>query len=317
MADSNANPGLPSTSPRRGFWRRLLFRGILVGGVCVVLFLIFLIAITVPNLRREVTPPEISGPGQVERNESVPSTPPSSGTQPFLNLDDYPHVSPTLRKLAQAWLDRVPETDKTLDTITDPALRAQVREFLKERRRIQTFLNLPLKWDKLTRLEWGKGLAYSEIPNPTMPTIEGYGDWNQLLETYPEFGRAFEEERSWASVLGERMRFEFEVHGERWDSAALYCTRGDHYSNLDLQEWEGLNSWEEEIYCLQQMGVPGWACLAGRSYQRAFDSRRQGQPPANQFQYYLRLPGYLPLFGTLAARKLLPQENESAPKNPD
>jgi hypothetical protein len=78
-----------------------------------------------------------------------------------------------------------------------------------------------------------------------------------------------------------------------------------------------LNSWEEEIYCLQQMGVPGWACLAGRSYQRTFDSRREGQPPANQFQYYLRLPGYLPLCGTLAARKLLSQEIESAPKNPD
>jgi len=294
----------------------------LIGGIGLVFLLAFLVVLTVPNLRRKVAPPEISGPGQVERNrnasasstgaisgtQAVTASDSTSGTHPILNLDDYPHLSPKMRELTQSWLDRCAETDKTLETITDPVLRAQILGFLKERRRIHSFLNVPLKWDELTLLDWGKCLAYSEIPNPAIPTIEGYGDWNQLLDTYPEFGKAFEEERSWASVLGERMQFEFEVHGERWDTAAFYCVRGDSYSHVNapfLQEWGELSNWEEEVYCLRQMGAPGLACLAGRSYQRALDSRREGQPPANQFQYWVRTSGYLPIYVTVAFKNRL------------
>ncbi len=159
MDNLNTDTHPISIPAKRGFWGRFLFRGMIVGGIFLVLLLAFLVAVTVPNLRRKVSPPEISGVEQVERNTSESSTSPTSGTlpasdstsgtQPILNLDDYPHLSPKMRELTQAWLDQCAKTDKALDTITDPTLRAQVRTYLKEQRKIQAFLNLPLEWDNL------------------------------------------------------------------------------------------------------------------------------------------------------------------------
>ncbi|HPS02973.1 MAG TPA: hypothetical protein PLA90_15650, partial [Candidatus Sumerlaeota bacterium] len=108
------------------------------------MFFAFLVVITIPNLWREVAPPEISGPNRVEGNAAKPSAPPTprtlsgsadvstSGTRP-LNLDDFPHLSPTMRKLAQGWLDQCAETDRLIAAISDPALRAQALSLLKDR----------------------------------------------------------------------------------------------------------------------------------------------------------------------------------------
>ncbi len=128
-----------------------------------------------------------------------------------------------------------------------------------------------------------------------MPSIKISKDWREFLRTYPEFRSAYEEEKNYSPVLLERMGFEFSVHTQRWEDAALSCVSGDISSNKRMSE---VSNWEEEVYCLRQMGAPGLACLAGRSYQRALDSQRQGQSPTNKFQRYLRYPGYLPLFAT-------------------
>jgi hypothetical protein len=119
MTKLNANSdNTPSTPPKRGGWRRLFLWGALAGGVVFVLLLIILIALTVPNLRREVAPPEVSGAHRVTQSQNSPEhlTLPTSGTlsvsvstsgtQPF-NLDDFPHLSPTMRKMTQEWLDQI------------------------------------------------------------------------------------------------------------------------------------------------------------------------------------------------------------------
>jgi hypothetical protein len=64
MSNTNTQTDPVSPPPKRGFWGRFLFRGMLIGGIGLVFFLAFLVAITLPNLRREVAPPDISGPGQ-------------------------------------------------------------------------------------------------------------------------------------------------------------------------------------------------------------------------------------------------------------
>ncbi len=317
MNELDTNPG-PSSSPppQRGFWRRLFLRGLLVGGIGLVLLFACLIAITVPNLRCEVTPPEISGPEQVERNRTASSTAaPSgtltsdaastSGTRPLLNLDDYPHLSPTLRRLTQAWLDQLPATDKAFETISDPVLRAQIRAFLLESRQIQAYLNIPLTRDNPAenqRVEW---TGY-KAPNPAMPSFQSFEEWCQFLNTHPEFKNVFELEEACGSVIKNRMQFESSVHQGDWESAAYICAEGDQYSHINfppLQIWGQLSGWEEEYYCLRQMGAPGWVCLAGRSYQRALDS--QWGPIDSTFHDLIRQGGNLPIYTTVFFRDFL------------
>lgn len=309
MSDTKTPTDPVSPPPKRGFWGRLFFRGMLIGGIGGVFFLAFLVAITVPNLRREVAPPEISGPGQVERNRNASSTDPTSGTlsgtasdstsgtHPLLNLDDYPHLSPTMRKMTQAWLDQCAETDKALDTITDPTQRAQAHEFLKDReKKIAALLSLPLKWENLT-------FSKAQEHQTQLRLFESYNSFcNALGLRYnfswpqeqpgegcpiPEFGAALEKEMYWSLIACSRMQFELRVHHHFWDVAAYTCianTDVHHAAQIcslpsDHPEWIEINTWDEEVYCLRQnQGVRGWVGLAGRSYQHALDSVRGYQP---------------------------------------
>jgi len=334
MVDSNANSNTPTSPPtKRGGWRRLFFWGFLASGGGLFVLLVFLISVTVPNLRREVPPPDISGPQQVSQSQSSPDHPtsktlsissPTSGTQSFLNLDEFPLLSPKMRKLTQAWLDQLDTTSQALETISDPAQRAQVLAYLTaSRERIREILNLPLKWDNQTFEDTDRYLnarsvhPYSEIPNPAMPSFKDYGEWNLFRSTYPEFDKAFQQEEFNSFILTYRMGFEFYIHNGHWNSAAYNCIVADkrHCSTSTLRG--DMNSWEEEVYCLQQMGAPGWAGLAGRSYQRALDSRWQDQPVINKFQATLRMVGYLPLAVPHAIKRKKARESESAAKNPD
>ncbi|HNY27666.1 MAG TPA: hypothetical protein PKH31_09825 [Candidatus Sumerlaeota bacterium] len=155
--DSNIPSPMP---PRKAGWRRFFLWTLLGTGVLFFLALVLLIALTVPNLRREVTPPEVSGAHRVGQSKNAPDHPTAptsgtlsvsvspSGTSP-LNLDNFPHLSPTMRKMTQDWLDRCAETDRALAAIADPALRAQMAELLKDRGNMRAFLNLPLEWENL------------------------------------------------------------------------------------------------------------------------------------------------------------------------
>ncbi|HNY29211.1 MAG TPA: hypothetical protein PKH31_17700, partial [Candidatus Sumerlaeota bacterium] len=132
-----------SPSPKRGFWRRLFLWGLLGGGVLFGVLGVFLIGIALPDLRREVAPPEISGMEQIARVDNTRETPrlddaPTSKTaaldlsgQVVLNLDDFPHLSPTMRREAETWI-KTWNTRIVPDTlaIEDPVLRNQNWEAL-------------------------------------------------------------------------------------------------------------------------------------------------------------------------------------------
>jgi hypothetical protein len=329
MANLDAKTDTPSVPEKRGFWGRFLFRGMLIGGIGLVFFLAFLIAVTVPNLQLEVSPPEISGPEQAERNRnaSPSSTAPTSGTlsgtasdstsgtQPILNLDDYPHLSPTMRKFTQVWLDQCEETRKVCEKISDPALRAQTLASLQKGwEKMRVLLNLPLKWDDQTfeetfRYLEGDNSLYDEFATPKAMDFE---TWEPFYKVFWEVRDAILKERDCYNFLGRRMAFEFFIHSRHWDYAELSCASADldsYYHHPFYQA--GMNSWEEELYCLRQMGAPGWASLAGRSYQRAFDSQWPTQAP-NMYMFGLRFAGYLP--SVLVEKR---KQEKLSTRNPD
>jgi hypothetical protein len=279
-----------------------------LGGGFLILVMGFLIAITIPNLCREVAPPEISGPNLGERNpaqspasstsRTLTVSAPTSGTQPLLNLDDFPHLSPTMQKLAQGWMDQCAETDRLIAAISDPAQRALAFTVLtQEREKIDSLLKLPLRWDSQTFEDTNRYLngwpSYKEVRS------RNGGELKKLLDAYPDLKSACRQELIQDKTLWRRMAFEFYVQGSRWDSAFLTCAFADSYTYRDrngrsFRDCEGMNSWEEEVYCLRQMGAPGWACLTGRSYQRILDSQLQDHLKTNKYLWNLRQAGYYP-----------------------
>jgi len=316
MIESNIPP---SPAPKRGF-RRFLFWTTLTSGTLLCLFIAFLIAITVPNLRREVAPPEISGPEQVGRNASDPSTSPTSntlsvsastsGTQSFLNLDDFPHLSPTMRKLTQAWLDQYAETDKALDSITDPVLRAQALEFLKDRTKMRAFLNLPREWgnqsyEEATRKRRDPSYSLYVQAHDTFgysyTNAKGYSfrfsyapgkitdEQKQFLGKCPEFADTLAKEVFHSDCIDKRMFFELQAHNHLWDMAAFLSLSTDNPFAV-REGFQEVITWDEEVHCLRQTGIRGSLGLTGRSYQRTLDSLIV-RHPANSFYRYVRKAG--------------------------
>lgn len=305
-----------SIRPKPRFGRYL--RWVMFGATAVVfLFCAFLIAITIPNLRREVAPPEISGVEQLARNAAKPSAPPTprtlsgsadvstSGTCP-LNLDDFPHLSPTMRNLAQGWLDQCAETDRLIAAISDPALRAQALSLLKGREtRMRAFLNLPLEWESQPCRETFRHLTGAAIrQNPYGAAYFGLRNSYQhfvpeeiaaapieFLQKLPELADSLGREVTRLDVMTERMYFELQVRNRMWNTAAVSCVRADRaahanfYNQKPYDAWvrerqAEAYAWEEEVYCMRQAGVAGLAGLTAHSYQRALDSLMDDPDPS-------------------------------------
>jgi len=319
MDEPGTHVGTSSPPTEPGFWRRLLFRGMLAGGVGLFLLLAFLIAITAPNLRREVAPPEISGPQRVSPSQSSPEDPNSntlsvststSGTQSFLNLDDYPHLSPKMRGLAQAWLDQCEATSRALDTIADPALRAQALAYLKDREKMRAFLNQPLKWDGLTfkntlrkllycKYETAYGEAYLPIADYLIEgqPAENFDEQRQFFEKCPGFANAFKMELYGAWALNTRSLFEYSVQNNQWNDAEMVFEMADKMRWSLLLRHDPQNkgtyeaiAWDEQVYCMRQMGGRGVAMLATRSCLHGLTSRvepQMGNRPENPMESLL------------------------------
>lgn len=299
---------LTSPPPKKHFGRFLLWAA-LVGGLCFFLFLVLLAAVTTPNLRREVAPPEISGVKQKGRLSGASDSPTSkalpasggvtSGTQPLLNLDDFQHLSPKMRELAQAWLDQCAETDRTLDSIAEPVLRARIAAFLEGREeKMRTFLNFPLEWGDQPFQKTLDALALYRFSNRDETDND---TWKLLLQQCPEFAAVFEKERCRSSLLKFRLSFEFCAERQHWNSAAEWCAAADRMSHLDypdLAPLRDMNGWDEEIYCWRQMGPSGLAALTARSYQRALDARMEDRP-TRPFYHRLRMAGDVVVWSVL------------------
>lgn len=309
MPDSNPNSNTGVSVPaKRGGWRRLFLWSVLTGAVLFVSFLILLTVLTVPNLRRDVAPPEVSGAHRVSRrtipespgvlpsasSESAiaPSRPPSGGPSLF-NLDDFPHLSPTMRTLSQAWLDQCGETSRALDSIPDPDRRNQMLHFLKIRKdKMRAFLNAPLEW---------KDQTFKEAESRTWRARSIY--YGGIFDFCPELDATLRKEANRSNVLSERMAFEYYASLKMWDLAADACGWADReasYQHEFLKAWRRgrelpadpeslagyreVNTWDEEVYCLRQMGGRGLVALTARSYQQAVGARMKGQENSTLFQ---------------------------------
>ncbi len=306
MTKLNANSdNTPSTPPKRGGWRRFFLWAALAGGVVFVLLLVILIALTVPNLRREVAPPEVSGGHRVSRTvpehtiTASPASPESAnspsdvpaGAPSLFNLDDFPHLSPHMRTLSLAWLDQCEETSRTLDGITDPKVHARMLQFLRIRKdKMRAFLNSPLEWEDQ---------AFKDAESRIWRARAIYG----MIDPFPELADTIRKETIRFNVLSERMTFEFYASQEMWDLAADFCGRADrqafHHSEFlgsfqkvkrppedpeFLAGYREMNTWDEEVYCLRQTGGRGLVALTARSYQQAVGARMKGQENSTLFQ---------------------------------
>jgi hypothetical protein len=307
MPDSNpdSNPGV-SVPAKRGGWRRFFLWSALTGAVLVVSFLILLTVLTVPNLRREVAPPEVSGTHRIGRTapESPSVLPPASSesatspsqvsakTPSLFNLDDFPHLSPTMRTLSQAWLDQCEETSRALDSIPNPELRDRMLQFLRIRKdKMRAFLNAPLKWEDQT---------FKDAESRIWRGRSIYGVGGRSPE---ELDATLRKEANRFDVLSKRMSFEYYASRKMWDLAADACGWADReasYQHEFLKAWRRgrelpadpesragyreVNTWDEEVYCLRQMGGRGLVALTARSYQQAVGARMKGQENSTLFQ---------------------------------
>lgn len=323
MSDSNTGVSVPT---KRGGWRRFFLRSALAGAVLFVSLLILLTVLTVPNLRREVAPPEVSGAHRVTRtvpeqtNSSSPASPKPtsprsdvpSGPPSLFNLDDFPHLSPTMRTLSQAWLDQCEETSRALDSIPDPDRRNQMLHFLRIRKdKMRAFLNAPLEWENQT---------FKEAESRTWRARSIY--YGGILDFSPELDTTIRKEAIRSNVLSERMAFEYYASRKMWDLAADACGWADRETSChneflkawqlgwadretfshnefrrawrrgkqppadpeSLAEYREVNTWDEEVYCLRQMGGRGLVALTARSYQQAVGDRMKGQEHSTLFQ---------------------------------
>jgi len=288
MTDKNQNPDSPlSPSPKRGLGRRLFLWGLLAVGLLFFLLTVFLISITLPNLR-EATPPEISGPHQVAQSQNLsnhPTSPTSqtlsvststSGTQ-SLSLDDFPHLSPRMRELTQDWLEKHEEMRQAIETqITDPVLRTQALTKLKDlQEKVRAFLNLPLEWENLTYAEaWQRQVG--DKPSLYFNLVgDTEAETSRFRTEYPKLGRMLLSERMCVFGISSRTGFELFIHYQDWgaavDDGMSYMHPPEFFQSFQSQG-KTYNSWEEETYCWQQLGGPGLVGLTARSYQRALDT---------------------------------------------
>jgi hypothetical protein len=207
-----------------------------------------------------------------------------------------------MRTLTQAWLDQCAQTSQALEAITDPALHERVRASLEDRNeKMRQFLRRAGDWNNQAYKE-----DYRSQFDPW--TVPIYRDWNSHEEVlfHPqcaELNRSILLEKYRIGELASRMEFELFVHTQEWGIAleigadytnvpfripdpeifhnALYAEpENEPAGNLpdpDLLPHDAVFSWEEEIYCWQQLGNLGLLGLTARSYQKALDNQMENR----------------------------------------
>jgi hypothetical protein len=261
-----------SIPPKRRLWIHLFLWGFLGGGILFSGFLVFLIRLTLPDLRREGTPPEISGTEQIARvdnNEKTlrPDNAPTSRTavldqsgRVVLNLDDFPHLSPTMRQFAEAWVEAWNETIRKIEVIDEPVLRGQLLEKMSRYAdAFKSLLDFPVEWEKnsygtsrdkirLTQLQmyelFDRDIGYLGVRAKKSEEEKRIDD--DIFRTFSMFHK-FEY----------RMYFELAIQAGEWVDAA-------HQGYL-------VN--DERVFCFRQMGFAGKMVLAADFLKRRFEDQ--------------------------------------------
>ncbi len=279
------------SSPPPDPWKKRLWYLLfgVIGGTFLLycLFSFWLRSISDPNLNREIPPPEISGSSQAEKimqnGEMLRSDDrPTSNTvivdasgREILNLGDFPHLSPTMRYLAETWvgawnvLDRGMEANKNSSNI--PRIRQKMfqgAEAFKE------YLNFPLKWGRTSYQD-------AEIGEGRLYTSYGYSVGNLLYGEFPKemlpYFTVLMELSYLSSDMHYRMCAEVAIRYGEWREAVQYLSSintfrrcEEHYDSLPVTQ----QCWEDELFCWRQMGSAGRAGVIARSYQESIPRPR-------------------------------------------
>jgi hypothetical protein len=276
-----------SVSPSRSWKKRLGRLALWMLGV-FLLFSLGLIGISLPNLTQKVSPPEISGPRQLERiaqNGEVsrtdkngetprPDDEPTSRTvivdasgREVLNLRDFPHLSPTMQLLTEEWIVAWKELEKIAKVDNDSTNSARARQRLFQiAQYIQGYLNFPL--------EWGNISYQKALDKEFMFLLQNGLACNSILGDLPDEQVALPFAMRLDSIcfdMRSRLLSELAIqHGEWRDSILAfsqintYRRHQEYYDSSQIAQ----RCWEDELYCWRQMGLAGQVGLIARSYEK-------------------------------------------------
>ncbi len=281
----NETASLPPGKKKKWFWR------LLIGGVAGFgLVCLGLIAISLPNLTREVVPPVISGPRQLEKveqsremshsdeNRETPSTDdtPTSRTiivdaagQEILNLRDFPHLSPTMRYLAEEWIVAWKELEEAIGANTGSATPSQIRQkLLQSVEDFKACLNLPLEWGKM---------SYQETYDKLIENLESdafrngmHNDFRDGTESSLAVLRVLRKLDVVRGNMTSRVRSELAIQYGEWGEAVRASSEINTYREYQrpydsrpvIEQCR-----EDELFCWRQMGLTGRIGLVARSYE--------------------------------------------------
>jgi len=288
-----------SVSSSRSWKKRLGCLALWMLGVFLIGSLV-LIGISLPNLTREVSPPEISGPRQLEKtardgettrpgeDETTPrpDDAPTSRTvildasgREILNLRDFPHLSPTMRYLAEEWIVAWKELNLEAGTVSDSTTRTLIQEKMQRLvEGMKRYWDLPRAWENATHHD----SIYKIIE------IERENSLNLgILSTLCRINEVGSPEE-WAGLksihrnMEGRMVSELAIQDGEWDFAiSSFRQFVDDSSSSPMTQ----QCWEDEIFCWRQMGLAGRIGLVARSYDKRLPQRE-----SNLENYLMTLP---------------------------
>jgi hypothetical protein len=285
---------LPPGKKKKWFWR------LLIGGLAAFgLVSLGLIGISLPDLTRKVSSPVISGPRQLEKTarDGETALPDGNGETPrsddaptsrtvlvdasgreILNLRDFPHLSPTMRYLAEewivAWKELAPAQDLDQESTTTLYIQEKIGKSVEAFRQ---YLNLPQEWEKIPYQE-----ALDKESIMRMKASSVLADLRAVLAGKRNDSLLYDSSllqyKTLDRDMGNRMQSELAIQHGEWRDAVHALFRFNTYRR-DAERYDSLpvtqQSWEDELYCWRQMGVAGQIGLIARSYEESIP------PPQN------------------------------------
>jgi len=275
--------------PSPAFWKKRLWRLVFWTLGTFLLVSLGLLALSLPDLTRKVAPPVISGShpfektpqnGEVSRPDENGETPrtddtPTSRTvlvdasgQEILNLRDFPHLSPTMRYLAEEWFVAWKELEKIAEVDSDLATRTLIQEKMQRLvEGMKRYLDLPLAWKNDTHYDFI--FKMTEIGEKNSLNLEVLSTFCRINEvgTPGEWARL----KSIHDDMNNRIQSELAIRHGMWGAAVddLYRINSGYEKSYDSRTVTR-QCWEDELFCWRQMGLAGQMGLVARSCEERF-----------------------------------------------